>query len=213
MQRMAAPSSFASINRRKNLQKTFAEEEREDQFIKEARQEAMRRIKAAGKSASPDEALSVLTDMANAGIMPDAQVVTALVDVFARRGNMAMAMKVFQQMFREDSYLEPDEVTFRILVDGYGRMDPPDWAKISRLLNLMEMTYDVKPSTMTYNGLLTICARTKDFERAYELIDRMDAAGLEPDDGTFKIVHEKKALRAYFRKVFSGTRLNYDPTM
>ena len=47
--------------------------------------------------------------------MPDAQVVTALVDVFAKKGNMAMAMKVFQQMFREDNGLVPDEVNTTII--------------------------------------------------------------------------------------------------
>lgn len=71
--------------------------------------------------------------------------------------------QVFQQMFREDNGLFPDEITFKILVDGYGRVrgrltvyyctievmllqvDPPDWAKISRLLNLMELTYVLTP--------------------------------------------------------------------
>eukprot|EP00467_Chlorarachnion_reptans_P014093 CAMPEP_0114494838 /NCGR_PEP_ID=MMETSP0109-20121206/4873_1 /TAXON_ID=29199 /ORGANISM="Chlorarachnion reptans, Strain CCCM449" /LENGTH=207 /DNA_ID=CAMNT_0001671917 /DNA_START=216 /DNA_END=839 /DNA_ORIENTATION=- len=193
--------------------KTEEADDDDEEFEKEARQEAMRRIKQAGKSSSPEEALSVLTDMANIGVMPDAQVITALIDVFSRKGNMAMAMKVFQQMFREDSGLSPDEITFKILVDGYGRVDPPDWAKISRLLNLMELTYGVRPSTMTYNGLLAICSRTKDYERAYELIDRMDAGGIEPDQQTLQIVHEKKALRGYMRKVFTGSRLNYDPTL
>eukprot|EP00471_Norrisiella_sphaerica_P006625 CAMPEP_0184490798 /NCGR_PEP_ID=MMETSP0113_2-20130426/18907_1 /TAXON_ID=91329 /ORGANISM="Norrisiella sphaerica, Strain BC52" /LENGTH=210 /DNA_ID=CAMNT_0026874885 /DNA_START=75 /DNA_END=707 /DNA_ORIENTATION=+ len=198
--------------RSSSLTRLHAGEDGDDDYEREARKEAMRRIKIAGRS-SPEEALGVLTDMANIGVMPDAQVVTALIDVFARKGNMAMSMKVFQQMFREENGLLPDEVTFKILVDGYGRMDPPDWGKISRLLNLMELTYEVSPSTMTYNGLLAICARTKDYERAYELIDRMDAAGLEPDHQTLQIVHEKKALRGYLRKVFSGTRLKFDPTM
>ncbi|GAB5357626.1 hypothetical protein AAMO2058_000390000 [Amorphochlora amoebiformis] len=165
----------------------------DEKYEREARQAAMRRIKSAGKR-SPEEALGVLSEMANVGVMPDTQVVTSLIDVFARKGNMAMAMKVFQQMFKEDSYMDPDEVTFKILVDGYGKADPPDWSKISRLLNLMELS-------------------TKDYSRAYELIDRMNAAGIEPDDYTLKVVHEKKALRSYLRKVFGGTRLNYDPTM
>eukprot|EP00466_Bigelowiella_natans_P004924 jgi/Bigna1/81109/fgenesh1_pg.77_\ len=200
---------------RRGLRQLFSSELNQDEkFEKDARVEAMRRIKAAGNRNSPEEALGVLSDMANIGVMPDAQVVTALVDVFARKGNMAMAMKesddgmhdlhqVFQQMFREENGLEPDEVTFKILVDGYGKIEPPDWGKISRLLNLMELTYEIPPSTMTYNGLLSICARTKDYERAYELIDRMDAASIEPDHQTLQIVHEKKALRGYLRKVFS----------
>ena len=46
-----------------------------------------------------------------------------------------------------DTLLEPDDVTFSVLVRGYGESEPPQWLAISGLLSLMSRKYDVKPST------------------------------------------------------------------
>lgn len=45
------------------------------------------------------------------------------------------------------SLLEPDDVTFSVLVRGYGESEPPQWLAISGLLSQMSRKYDVKPST------------------------------------------------------------------
>ena len=50
-------------------------------------------------------------------------------------------------MARADTLLEPDDVTFSVLVRGYGESEPPQWLAISGLLSLMSRKYDVKPST------------------------------------------------------------------
>ena len=43
--------------------------------------------------------------------------------------------------------LEPDDVTFAVMVRGYGESDPPQWTAISALLSVMQSRYDMKPST------------------------------------------------------------------
>ena len=43
--------------------------------------------------------------------------------------------------------LEPDDVTFAVLVRGYGETDPPQWAPISALLASMDARFQMKPST------------------------------------------------------------------
>ena len=43
--------------------------------------------------------------------------------------------------------LEPDDVTFAVMVRGYGDSDPPQWAAISALLGVMQSRYDMNPST------------------------------------------------------------------
>lgn len=45
------------------------------------------------------------------------------------------------------AYLQPDDVTFSILVKGYGECNPPRWLAISSLLNLMDNKYNMQPST------------------------------------------------------------------
>ena len=42
-------------------------------------------------------------------------------------------------------FLTADDVTFAVLVRGYGSFQPPDWAAISLLLNTMEQQYQCKP--------------------------------------------------------------------
>ena len=46
-----------------------------------------------------------------------------------------------------DSLLKPDEVTFSIMVRGYGVCSPPRWSAISTLLRDMDAKYELKPST------------------------------------------------------------------
>ena len=55
-------------------------------------------------------------------------------------------------------------------------------------------------SAATFNVLLEICARTKDQDRGFELIDRMRRAGVEPDDFTLEAVKHRRVLRSYLRR-------------
>ena len=43
--------------------------------------------------------------------------------------------------------LEPDDVTFSVLIRGYGEAEPPQWLAISGLLSMMSRKYEVQPST------------------------------------------------------------------
>ena len=50
-------------------------------------------------------------------------------------------------LLHADSLLEPDDVTFSVLVRGYGETEPPQWLAISGLLSMMSRKYEVQPST------------------------------------------------------------------
>ena len=41
--------------------------------------------------------------------------------------------------------LEPDEITFAILLRGYGNQKPPAWSQITRMLSLMVAEYGCQP--------------------------------------------------------------------
>jgi hypothetical protein len=50
-------------------------------------------------------------------------------------------------LLHADSLLEPDDVTFSVLVRGYGETEPPQWLAISGLLSMMSRKYEVQPIT------------------------------------------------------------------
>ena len=50
-------------------------------------------------------------------------------------------------LLHADSLLEPDDVTFSVLVRGYGETEPPQWLAISGLLSMMSRKYEVQPNT------------------------------------------------------------------
>lgn len=58
----------------------------------------------------------------------------------------------------------------------------------------------------SYNALLEVCSRMNDLERGQDIVDRMVADEVEPDEGTLAAVHLRRSLRAYLRKAFPGLR-------
>lgn len=57
-----------------------------------------------------------------------------------------------------DSFLQPDEVTFAVLLRGYGGSDPPAWVKIDATLTRMRQQYDIVP-TASESGLCVLGQR------------------------------------------------------
>lgn len=58
------------------------------------------------------------------------------------------------------------------------------------------------PCAAVYNSLLDICARTKDDERGYEVIDRMHRSDVATDARTMDAVRSRKSLRSHLKRVF-----------
>ncbi|KAK9818525.1 hypothetical protein WJX74_009029 [Apatococcus lobatus] len=162
------------------------------------RKEVTKSIKALGRAKKPKEAVAQLHVLAEAKLQPDRQAATALVDACARNGAMVMAQKAFDELFGKG--LEPDEITFAILLRGYGNQKPPAWSQITRLMGLMVSEHGCPPDIATFNVLLEICARTKDQDRGFEMIDRMRRAGVEPDEFTLEAVKHRRVLRSYLRR-------------
>ena len=48
--------------------------------------------------------------------------------------------------------LQPDDITFSILLKGYGDCIPPRWVAISSLLHMMDQKFNMQPSTGTQNA-------------------------------------------------------------
>lgn len=173
----------------------------EAQRTSQVRSTVTRRIQALGRQKRPKEAVSQLAEMARLGVQPDTQAATALIDACVRNKKMDMAQSVFEEMFGE--FLQPDDVTFSVLMRGYGEMNPPSWVLISGLLKMMDKKFSMKPSLAVHNTLLDICSRTRDEQRGLEIIDMMHSAGLQPDDFTLDVVKQRKVLRSHLKRVYS----------
>lgn len=162
--------------------------------------EATKRITALGRKGRPREAVAELANLARAGVQPDTQSATALLDACVRNKKLDMAESVFRELFAE--LLQPDEITFSVLLRGYGEANPPRWTAISAMLASMERDYGVMPTTPTYNALLEVAARTNDEARGYEIIYRMRDLGVYPDEFTIEAVRQRKSLRTMLKKTF-----------
>eukprot|EP00877_Chromochloris_zofingiensis_P015026 jgi/Chrzof1/9778/Cz04g15130.t1 len=187
----------AKKSKRLHLAADAAKVQTEEERIKEARQEVTRRIKALGGQRKVKEAIQELAGLSKLGIQPDTQAATALVAA-CTQANMEVAQNVFDELFGD--FLSPDEVTFAVLLRGYGAADPPAWTKMDAVLTNMRMKYGIVPTATSYNALLEVCIRSNDLDRGMDVIDRMDVDGVEPDEFTEAIVSKKRALRSYFKK-------------
>jgi len=164
------------------------------------RTEVTRRIKELGRQGKAREAVGELAAMARLGVQPDTQSATALLDACMRSKKIEIAESVFDELF--NGLLSPDEVTFAVMLRGYGNQEPPRWTAISNAIATMEKDFGITASTLTYNALLDICSKTNDITRGSEIITRMVAAGVEPDDFTLEAVRQRKSLRSLIKKTF-----------
>jgi pentatricopeptide repeat protein len=163
------------------------------------RSEVTRRIKNFGRQGKVKDAIKELTNMARMGVEPDTLSATALIDACVRSNKLEMAESVFEELFGD--LLIPDEVAFMVLVRGYGDQYPPQWSQIASTLSVMEHTYDIEPTILTFNTLLEVCSKTNDEDRGVEIIDRMDDQGVVPNDGSFEAVKNRKSLRGRLKKL------------
>lgn len=173
--------------------------------ITAVRVETTRRITALGRSGRPREATLQLAEMARLGVQPDNIAATALVNACVRNQKMEMALSIFDELFGE--LLQPDDVAFSVLVRGYGDAVPPQWAAISTVLGRMQNQFGMKPGTSVYSSLLDICVRTKDDDRAYEIIERMARTGVEADKHVVNSVRSRKSLRSHLRRVYQSANV------
>uniref|UniRef100_A0A7R9V574 Pentacotripeptide-repeat region of PRORP domain-containing protein n=1 Tax=Chlamydomonas euryale TaxID=1486919 RepID=A0A7R9V574_9CHLO len=157
-----------------------------------------RRIKELGAKGRTKEAIRTLADLSKEGIEPDTLAATTLVRACTR--DMALAQSVFDELFVD--FLQPDEVTFAVLLRGYGDCVPPRWTDMDAALTRMKKTYGIEPTSTSYNVLLNVCASTNDLDRGQDVIDRMLSDDVDPDEFSLEAVSKRRALRSYLKKSF-----------
>jgi hypothetical protein len=56
-------------------------------------------------------------------------------------------------VFVGSEFLQPDEVTFAVLLRGYGASDPPAWQRIDATLTLMMQQHRLRPTSSKHIGV------------------------------------------------------------
>eukprot|EP01024_Parvocaulis_polyphysoides_P024663 TRINITY_DN22544_c1_g1_i1.p1 TRINITY_DN22544_c1_g1~~TRINITY_DN22544_c1_g1_i1.p1 ORF type:complete len:182 (+),score=13.54 TRINITY_DN22544_c1_g1_i1:51-596(+) len=108
--------------------------------------------------------------------------------------------QVTQRIQKLGEFVSPDPVTFSVLIQGYGQIDPPDWSSIASTLRNMESQFDLVPNVTVYNALLSVCVKSNDLQRAQDLLSQMDREGIQPDKTTEGTMSSRRAFRAALRK-------------
>lgn len=183
------------------------EDDVEDEVVKmyntKALIQATRRIKQYGRERQPNLAIRTLADLASQGVQPDRIAATAVIDACVASNKMDLAENVFSELFGKGDFMRPDEVTYAVLIKGYGQdLAHPNWTKIRQMLQTME-TSGIDLTICTYNALLEICANSNDWQRGMQVLDQVYDKSVSPDQNTLEIVKKRKTLRAHFKKLFS----------
>ncbi|KAJ9518776.1 hypothetical protein QJQ45_026039, partial [Haematococcus lacustris] len=114
----------------------------EEERVSRIRAQVTRRIKTLGEQGAAKEAIKELTSLNALGIAPDTQAATALLSACLR--DMELAQSVFDELFVD--FLQPDEITFAVLLRGYGTRKPADWVKMDSVLTTMRTKYNMEPT-------------------------------------------------------------------
>jgi pentatricopeptide repeat protein len=128
---------------------------------------------ACGRVHQLDRAIQVFEEMKRKGVWPNLITFAVLIDVCANAREPYKAFELFSEIKYWD--LAPNVVTYTALIDACSKAGWPERAEIV-LLKMRES--GVEPNEITYGALVDAWARHGALDRAFELLERMEA-----DDG------------------------------
>ncbi|KAF8714992.1 hypothetical protein HU200_027536 [Digitaria exilis] len=102
----------------------------------------------------------------------DVSISTALIDMYAKCGQLGIARRIFDSMF------ERDVVAWNVMISGYGMHGK---AKLAlELFDDMERG-SIKPNSVTFLAILSACCHSGFVEEGRELFTKMGKYSLEPN--------------------------------
>lgn len=146
-------------------------------------------ISALAHSGEPQKAEEVLNTMADTGLKPDAHSFTGVISGYARAAKPEKAAHVLQRMLSLG--VPPDTAVFNAVLLAFANSS--DAAGALRTFSEFEQrTYDecpnAAPDLVSYNTLISACARAGQPVEAEQAFHRLVAQGLKPDQVSFSTV-------------------------
>jgi len=126
---------------------------------------------------------------------PNVEAYTALIDGYAKNGNLERAFVIFKRM--REIHVQPNEYTYTCLISAYAIEKNMEQAL--RILDHMEGSR-IKPTSVTYNALFSALLRIGQYEQTFEdgyEYDRIDHQSSR---------HIDQALKLFQRMVKKGVR-------
>ncbi|KAK6159563.1 hypothetical protein DH2020_006877 [Rehmannia glutinosa] len=128
-------------------------------------------LSACAQIASVEKGRKIYDYIREAGFGYGVSLGTALVDMYAKCGEIDMAKEIF------DSMIEKDVISWNVMIVGYGMHGHGQSA--IKIFQQMEEC-DVKPNELTFLAVLSACAHAGLVDEAKSLFDKMEKYSLVP---------------------------------
>jgi pentatricopeptide repeat protein len=140
-------------------------------------------IKGYGRQHRLDKLRKVLSEMENAGVVPDVVTCNAAMDAFIRCGAPQYAEAMLESMLAgEASFPPPNTRSFNTIIKGVGAAGDVQGAFNAKRAMVSR---GLAPSSVTLNTLVDVCVRQGDLERAYAVLCGAEGSSRQEKDDPY----------------------------
>jgi len=141
------------------------------------------------------DAFKILTSMQKSGINPDIVTYNCLIDMSHRLDHKEQAIKLYEEISDFTNPVEPDIVTFNILLKGLVfelRENRDSKETVSSLIEKMNSIFkdlrsrgNITPNEITFNTAIDACIEADSIDIAWTYFNEMSQCGVKPDLYTY----------------------------
>jgi pentatricopeptide repeat protein len=150
------------------------------------------------------DAFNILTKMHESKIHPDVATYNRLIEMSFKFEQEENASKLFEEVCDSYSGVQPDIVTFNIMMKNYVKeirefrkyQSTPNEKKLEKVFKIFSdiKKNNIKLNSITYNTIMDACTEVGDYEKAISLFEEMKTIDIKPDNYTYAVI--VKGLKA-----------------
>ncbi|XP_078174396.1 tetratricopeptide repeat (TPR)-like superfamily protein isoform X4 [Carex rostrata] len=141
-------------------------------------------LKALTKGRQFESIPKVMSQVEKYGIKPDSIYYNAVINAFCEVGQINEAMGVYWKM--KASGCKQNVSTFNTLIKGYGIAGKPEEAQ--QVFDMMSSDKDLRPTIRTFNILIKAWCDSKNIDKAWHALEKMQANNFLPDIITYNTI-------------------------
>ena len=144
------------------------------------------------------DAYNIMTKMHNSKVHPDITTYNRLIDMSFKFDQDENALKLFDEVCDSYSGVQPDIVTFNIMIKHYVKeireikkyQSTPNEKKLEKVFKIFGdiKSHDIPLNSITFNTLMDACVEVGDFEKTLSLFDEMKKIDIKPDIYTYAVI-------------------------
>ncbi len=141
------------------------------------------------------DAFKILNAMQKAGINPDIVTYNCLIDMSHRLEHKEQAIKLCEEINDFTNPVQPDTVTFNILLKGLvfeirenkdnKEMIEKLLAKVKNIFTDLRARGNISPNEITFNTAIDACIESENVDEAWNFFNEMAQCGVKPDLYTY----------------------------